>query len=187
MRLIGAHFSLFDTCLAIIVKKTSLFYHLCVMRMQFAELQVVLTALLGYTLDVPVLLWLQVRILLSFSPLGNQFVCLCLVAHETNKSCMARVITALHNYTPSSFGKEFQRFVGKEELSLVSFHRDPNQAFSFPSSLAIPLIGEYFDEINSVALEEEDYLAARKLCGLMMGGYTREEDRKDVGFLCFLF
>eukprot|EP01040_Poterioochromonas_malhamensis_P008948 gene8948-9687_t len=40
------------------------------------------------------------------------------VADEQNNNSMARVITALHNYDPSSFGKEFHKFIGKEELSL---------------------------------------------------------------------
>jgi hypothetical protein len=93
---------------------------------------------------------------------------------------MASIITDLNDYEPSSFGKEFPKLIGKKQLKDLAFHRDSDQVFSFPSALACPLIGEYYDEIECVNLEEEDYLATRELCTLMMGGFRKDDDRREI-------
>eukprot|EP01039_Chlorochromonas_danica_P010185 gene10185-11269_t len=98
---------------------------------------------------------------------------------------MANFMNTLGNPAPSTFGGNLSHFSRGGKLAPVNFHRGLSDISSFPSSLATPIICEYFDEVKSVALEEDDYLQAYQLCGGMMGSFRKEEERVKVWNMFF--
>jgi hypothetical protein len=68
----------------------------------------------------------------------------------------------------------------KNKLDDFQIHRNPLEPFSFPTSLAMSIIGEYYDEVSSVVPGHTDLTAAEELCFKMMGFFGQERERMDA-------
>jgi hypothetical protein len=103
---------------------------------------------------------------------------------RSHQKVLASIISDIGSPAPSTFGNSLPNYFGKlkEKGHPVNFqiHRDTQLVFSFPTSLALPEIGMYIDEINSVDLDKLDYDIAEELCLLMMEVFLCEDDRKVV-------